>query len=255
MNDATDIGRLLTFALDVTATPADTGERAEYRRLLDRYRTEPEFRYAVDDLLDGADCEVTEASERVGLVVHARAGSAWAWPQKSADLAWNQFDKRHEKALRLYVLTALLARPFPTGIDIESALDDNSFAPVPISVTELEQFIRSFCEEERDRNPVIPADLAEDDRPLWWWWCHINATQPTDVRASRGTTGYIVYHTLKALADVGLLTDATPEATAGRKQYRFKRRLLLQYRDFLLDPLFTALRQHSAQVNTPREDA
>jgi hypothetical protein len=245
MSDATDLGRLLTFALDVSAIPGESGERAEYRRLTTRYRTDPAFRQIVDDLLEGADCEVTDASDRVGLIVHALPGSAWAWPPKATDLPWNQgFDKPYEKALRLYVIVALLARPFPTGIDIESALDDESFTPAPVSVMELERFIRSFCEQERDNNPPLPASMPEDQRPLWWWWCHLNAVRPTDARISRGTTGYIIFHTLQLLAEVGLLIDMAPSAGAGRKQYRFKRRLLLQYRDFLLDPLFAALREH-----------
>ena len=54
-------------------------------------------------------------------------------------------------------------------------------------------------------------------------------------------------------AGAALLIDTTPGAEAERKVFRYKRRLLLQYRDFLIDPLFTALREHAAATDAPEE--
>jgi hypothetical protein len=143
---------------------------------------------------------------------------------------------------------ALLARHFPTGIDIESFIDDPQRSLLPISVQELEKYIRDFCEQQQTGRPDTPSDLTDDDTPLWAWWTSREAYSKTDHAISRGTTSYLVYKTLDGLTDIGLTIDLTRDKPAERKKYRMKRRLLLQYRDFLMNPLFNALRESSTSL-------
>lgn len=243
MTDLVDVGRLVAYATDVTKIPGSTGETGEYRRLVQRYIIEPEFRNAVDDVLEGADCEVAEVSETVGLVLYPRPGSLWAWPAKSSELSWNRGTDSGERAARMLTVVALLARQFPTGIDIEAVLDDPDRGVHPVSVQELEQYIRDFCEQQRDGQPDVASDLSDDQVPLWSWWLGRDAYADTDRRTSRGTTSYVVYTTLDTLRELGLLIDLTANKPAEHKRYRMKRRLLVQYRDFLMNPLFVALRE------------
>jgi hypothetical protein len=249
MSDLVDVGRLVGYATDITCTPAASGTGADYRNLTRRYVIDGEFRTAVDEILDGVDCEVTDASEEVGLIVYPRPGSPWEWPTGAGDLAWNKGEPE-ERAARMLVIVALLARHFPTGIDIESFIDDPQRALLPISVQELEQYIRGFCEQQKAGRPDMPSDLTDADTPLWAWWTSNDAYSTTDHAISRGTTSYLVFKTLDSLATMGLTIDVTRDKPAERKKYRMKRRLLLQYRDFLMNPLFNALRETSTNPQT-----
>lgn len=71
-DDARDVGLLLRYALDHTATPS----RFEvYGRLLDRYHSDPELRGAFDETITALGARVLAADRTVGLVLSVEPDS------------------------------------------------------------------------------------------------------------------------------------------------------------------------------------
>lgn len=227
-------------------TPGASGDRAEYRRLVREFVMDPDFRDAVEAVLGGAECEVAEANETVGLVLYPRPGSLWAWPAKAPDLPWNKSDDLGERAARMLTIVGLLAMQFPAGMDLEALLEDPDRAVPSISVVQLEQYIREYCERQKNTEPDVPAATSDQDLPLWAWWLNRTAYGGGEKRASRTTSTYLVYTTLDGLQQLGFVSDLTPDRPAEQKSYRIRRRLLAQFPDFLMSPLFEALRPPAA---------
>lgn len=244
--DATvDAGRLLTFALDVTASPGSSGLSAEYARLLRRYIEDAPFRALFDGFVEGAGCEVTTADQHFGIVLRTRPDGPWAWPARATELPWNKaFEESHQRAARALVVVALLAYVAPSAADLDDLLSDPDLVVPTIGVRDLEKFIRDFCEERESESSDPAGDL--ESRPLWWHWLQLPAEAPTAKRTSRATTTYLVYDVLSFLNARGFLVETTTNRAVVDKRYRPRRRLIHHYRDLLLDDVFSALRRHSA---------
>jgi hypothetical protein len=243
--DATvDVGRLLSFAVDVTATPGSGGLPADYGRLVRRYLDDAAFRAMFDGIVEGVGCEVTTADPNIGIVLRTRPDGPWAWPARSSDLPWNKsFEEPKQRAARALVVLALLAYVAPAAADLDDLLSDPDVVLTTVAVRDLERFIRDFCEQCETNTPDPVGEI--DTRPLWWHWVQMPAEAPTAKRISRGTTTYVVYDVLSFLHGAGWLIDATPNRAAVDKQYRPRRKLIHHYRDLLLDDVFTALRRHA----------
>lgn len=240
-----DVGRLLAFALDVTAVPGENGLQADYGRLIQRYIEDAAFRALFDGTVEGAGCTVTTADRHIGIVLRTRPDGPWAWPARSADLPWNgKFEDAHQRAARALVVIALLAYVAPSAADLDELLADADVVVTTVGVRDLERFIRDFC-EHCEANAIDPGDGAEH-RPLWWHWLQLPAEAPTTRRSSRGTTTYVVYDVLSFLQGAGWLIDTTSSRAASDKRYRPRRRLLHHYRDLLLDEVFGTLQRHAA---------
>jgi hypothetical protein len=242
-----DVGRLLAFALDVTASPGSSGMPADYSRLVQRYVEDAAFRTLFDGVAEGAGCEVTTADAHVGIVLRTRPDGPWAWPARTADLPWNRtFDEPHQRAARALVVIALLAYVAPSAADLDDLLTDADLVLPTVGVRELEQFVRGFC-EQREADASDPTGDVES-RALWWHWLQLPAETPTAKRISRGTTTYIVYDVLSFLHGAGWLIEASSNRAAADKRYRPRRRLLHHYRDLLLDDVFNALRGYGERA-------
>ncbi len=245
-----DVGRLLAFALDVTAVPGESGLQADYSRLVQRYIENAQFRALFDAVVEGAGCTVTTADRHIGLVLRTRPDGPWAWPARSADLPWNgRFEDAHQRAARALVVIALLAYVAPSAADLDELLADADLVVTTVGVRDLERFIRDFC-EHCEAKATDPADAKH--RPLWWHWLQLPAEAPTNTRSSRGTTTYIVYDVLSFLQRTGWLIDTTSSRAASDKRYRPRRRLLHHYRDLMLDEVFGALQRH-ADAHRPND--
>lgn len=238
-----DVGRLLAFAVDVTATPGSGGSSADYARLVGRYVEDAQFRTLFDGVIEGVGCEVSTADRHVGIVLRTRPDGPWAWPARSADLPWNRtFEEPQQRAARALVIIALLAYLAPSAADLDDVLSDPDIVLATVGVRDLEQFIRDFCEQCEAKTTDPAGDV--DSRPIWWHWLQLPADAPTARRIARSTTTYIVHDVLSFLHSAGWLIDTTPGRAAADKRYRPRRRLIHHYRDFMLDDVFNALRQH-----------
>jgi hypothetical protein len=235
-----DAGRLLVFALDVTATPGRTGQSAEYARLVARYLGEETFRQLFDDILEGAGCSVTHASPETGLVLLAEADSAWAWPSKSSDLPWGKKQKEEHRAARMLVVPALLAFIAPTAGDLEDYVEDHTRLVPDVPVADLEDFIRQFALQQETANP----NPVGEDRPLWWHWVQLPEVRSAK-HTARTTTTYLVADVLDFLQQQSLAVrrDSRPLTET---VYRPRRRLMAHYRDLFLEELFADLQNFAA---------
>lgn len=243
--DGIDVGRLIGFVGDPTATPGSSGDAAEYARLVDRYLSEAAFRRLVDDVLEGVGCEVTDATLQMGLILRAQPGSAWAWPAHAADLPWNKEFLRlpEQRACRMLVVPALLAYIAPSAADFDDLLADPTVVPAELSVRDLERFIRDYAHQREAASP----DPVGPDRPAWWYWLQLpeESSTPSGKRIGRNTTTYVVYEVLQFLHTHGLLVR-TATSSAGEAAYRPRRRLLAHYRDLLANELFSSLQAFAA---------
>lgn len=246
--DGIDAGRLIALATDVTATPGDSGDRAEYARLTSRYLSDATFRSLVDDILEGTGCEVTDADPAAGLTLRSAPDGPWAWPVRSADLPWNkQGLPAGERACRMLVIPAMLAWIAPSAADFDDLAADSSLRPPDITVRGLEQFIRVCAEAHEAQDPDEAGD--PDDKPVWWHWLQMQQEAPTrgQRRAARTDATYLVYEVLEFLHHEHLLRKPSKTGTSARdSRYRPRRRILAHYRDLLADDLFTALRDFAA---------
>lgn len=136
VKDVHDAGVLLGFALQPKKRPTPGGE---YRRALDRYRTESDFREAVDALMDGLDMRVIADSD-YGLMLGVQPESPFAFRmQDLPNIA--------EPNLRLVaglVVMGLAAYAYPT----QQALDEQIARTV--QRIEFEAWLRRACQRLAD---------------------------------------------------------------------------------------------------------
>ena len=240
--DGVDVGRLIAFATDTTASPGSSGQAGEYARLIERYLSDSAYRLLVDDVLEGAGCSVTHAARREGLIVRTEPDGPWAWPERSAELPWNRnFSKNQavERAPRMLVVPALLAYIAPSAADFDDQLSDPTLTLPTVTVRDLEQFIRDFATRHENESP----DPADDERPAWWHWLQAAGETATAERIGRSTTGYVVYDMLQYLSQIGLLAKVS--GSSHDTVYRPRRRILHHYRDLLVNDLFAMLTDHA----------
>ncbi|HEY8986395.1 MAG TPA: hypothetical protein VIU15_43335 [Streptomyces sp.] len=245
--DGTDAGRLLAFALDVTAAPGNSGHSAHYRSLLDRYRTDAAFRHLVDDILEGAGCSVALADPHHGLLLDTELDGPWAWPRRTTDLPWNKnFEDVSARAARLLVPVALLAYVAPSAADFDDLLADPLAVAATFTASQLADFITGFARHKEEET----ADPPEDQAPLWWHWLQLPAHAPASKRAGRRDRTYLVYTVLTFLHGQRLVAKTTG-TTVRDSVYRPRRLLLARCRAMLADHLLQDLQTYATTGTQP----
>ncbi|MFF5985400.1 hypothetical protein ACFY78_41895 [Streptomyces olindensis] len=249
--DGTDAGRLLAFALDVTAAPGNNGQAGHYRDLLDRYRTDAAFRRLVDDILEGVGCNVAMADPHHGLLLDTDPSGPWAWPQRAADLPWNKnFEHASARAARLLVPVALLAYVAPSAADFDELLTDPSAATVTCTAPQLAEFIADYARHKESD----ATDPVEGEAPLWWHWLQMPAHVPTAKRVARRGAEYLVHEVLSFLHGQRLVVK-TSGSTVRDNLYRPRRLFLARCRAMLADDLLNDLQAYAATRTGPSPSA
>lgn len=247
--DGIDAGQLIAFATTVSMAPGRSGDGADYQRLLERYLADSQFRQLVDDILEGAGCEVADATAQGGMVLRSTPEGPWHWPMRARDLPWQKsFLSGPDRAARMVTVVALLAYLAPSAADFDDWLSDPDRILPDVSARALDAFVRDFA-QQRDAEQLPETDR---DRPLWSYWLDKSAAAPESRRIARQTSEYPVHDVLKFLHGEGLLIK-TGGSSATDTTYRPRRRLLLHYRDLLLDELFGALRDFAATQRADEE--
>lgn len=225
--DHTDLGLLLAFALQPNQRP---GRSPEYRRVLGRYRTEPDFRLATDAVLHGLDTRVLSDGD-FGLVLGVNPESPFAF--RVADLP--NATTRDGRLLAGLVLVGIAAYAYPSPAD----LDEERVRRVP--ETDFEQWLRAACDRLRVRDAAGEPIPEEGLDEAWRAYHEKPATRVGDRgrgagRLSPKCTLYWVRNTLAWLAEQGM---ARPESSGGT--WLLTERFRIQVKDMASEPAYTVL--------------
>jgi hypothetical protein len=212
--DLADVGVLIACALRPKVRP---GADSDYLRLLVRYRSDVEYRNAVDSVLDGLDMRVLFDSD-LGLVVGVRRESVFAY--RLSDLP--NVSGVADRLLVGLVSVAIAAYAFPTPADF----DDDRVRWV--SVEEVERFIREACDRLK-RSPTEDDVLDE----AWRSYDRLSPGYKADkgkgrARRSAASSPYWVAMVLGWMTDQGL-ARLTP--TRGPEAYQLLERFRIQARE------------------------
>jgi hypothetical protein len=209
--DLADVGVLIGCALRPKMRP---GADSDYRTLLGRYRTDIEFRNAVDSVLDGLDARVLSDSD-LGLVLGVRRESVFAY--RISDLP--NVGGVTERLLVGLVSVAITAYAFPAPADF----DDDRVRWV--SVDEIERFVREVCDRFK-RRPTGDETLDE----AWRVYDRLSPGYKADkgkgkARRSPASSTYWVASVLGWMADQGL---ARPAPARGPEVFQLLERFRIQ---------------------------
>lgn len=230
VEDYTDIGILIAFALQPTKRPSNE----DYRRTLGRYRGELAFREAVDGILDGLSAKVLSDND-YGLVLGVHAESPFAF--RSGDMPRTQ--DAENRVLAALVLVGLAAFIFPSAEDLE---EDRVRQ---VQEMELEQWLRARCKQLQSKDTageVIPEEGLDHAWRIYEQMEAVkyNARGRTAGGLSSTCTLYWVHNTITWLAEQGM---ARPDNTVGDGGWLLTERFRIQVRNMGAGSAYEYLRE------------
>lgn len=242
-SDHTDVGALLGFALQPTLRP---GRSPEYRRVLARYRTEPDFKTAMDAVLLGLSVQVL-ADGDMGLVLGVQPESPFAFHY--SDVPKTQ--TREGRLLAGLVLVGVAAFAYPTPEDLDSDRIRH------VADIDFENWLRSACERLRVQDAageVIPEEGLDQ---AWREYVNMPVRMVGDRgrganRLSSKCTLYWVRTIMGWLEDQGM---ARPNQTAGDNHWTLTERFRAHVRDLASEHAYTALAQIARDHTRDRDTA
>lgn len=213
--DLADVGVLIGCGLRPKLRP---GADSDYRQLLGRYRTDTEFRNAVDGVLEGLDVQVLSESD-LGLVLGVRRESVFAY--RISDLP--NVGTVNDRLLVGLVSVAIAAFAFPARAEF----DDDRVRWV--SVEEVERFLREVC-ERLNSSPDIAGRQEESFEEAWRSYDRLSPGYKADrgrgkARRSAASSVYWVAHVLTWMVDQGL---ARPAPARGAETFQLLERFRIQ---------------------------
>lgn len=227
--DYTDLGILLSYALQPTKRPSSD----EYKRTLARYRSEVEFRDAMNGVLDGLSVKALADSD-FGLFLGVEPESPFAF--RMSDMPSSQ--KPEQRLLWGLVLMGVAAYAYSTVAELEEERVRY------VNETDFEAWLRSRCEQMRSREgagEVVPEEGMEQ---AW----RIFADMPTVFKADRGrlanrlspkSTMYWVHQTLAWLSEQGM---ARTDRSAGTSTWALTERFRVMVKEMASERAYTYLR-------------
>ena len=227
--DYTDLGILLSFALQPTKRPSSD----EYKRTLARYRSEVEFRDAMNGVLEGLSVKAL-ADGDFGLFIGVEPESPFAF--RMADMPSSR--KLKQRLLWGLVLLGVAAYAYPNAAELEEERVRY------VHEADLEAWLRSRCEQMRSREGVGEVVPEEGMEQAW----RIYADMPTVFKPNRGrlanrpspkSTTYWVHQTLSWLAEQGM---ARTDRTAGSGTWALAERFRVMVKEMATERAYTYLR-------------
>lgn len=228
--DHTDLGSLLAFALQPTLRP---GRSPEYRRVLGRYRLEPEFRAATDAVLHGLGAKALSDGD-FGLVLGVEPESPFAF--RFADLPYTA--TREGRLVAALVTVGLAAWAFPVPADLEDP------RPRHVHDVEFETWLRAGCERLRHRDDAGEPIPEEGLDEAWRVYLAMPITMVGQAgrgagRLSPKCTLYWVRSVLNWLAEQGMArSDGVPGAEGS---WLLTERFRVQVKDMAAEPAYRFL--------------
>ncbi len=216
--DLRDVGTLITCALRPKLRPAAD---PTYRALLDRYRTQSEFRNATVAVLDGMEMRPLNDTADLGLVLGTRRESLFAY--RLSDIP--NVSGVEQRLIVGLVTAAVAAYAFPTP----ASFDDERVRYV--SISHLERFLREECERlKRDAEPAVDDEALEEAWRLYERMPPVHRRQHgrTAGRLSPSCSTYWVTTVLDWLCNQGLAKQAVAR---GADSYQLLERFRIQVRE------------------------
>ncbi|REJ92306.1 MAG: hypothetical protein DWQ34_13270 [Planctomycetota bacterium] len=161
-DDAYQAGRFIQWGLQVKVVPFN---HEEYRELIDRYIDRPGFRSLVRQFCEGLGLRVLEVNYR-GLFLGTEDDSVFSL--KPSDFRGTSGSSAEERLLDGLVQVAIAATIYPRQQDLQ---EDSIEAKPPITVSEVDETLRTICSEYKRRAADDPdVDRDAIDRGLQEAW-------------------------------------------------------------------------------------
>lgn len=219
--------RLAYKALHTTLSPVND---PEYRELLALYRADAAFAAQVQDVTQGLELDILDASEQRGLIVVPSS--------RESRFALRMSDLRSgmgldQKAALVLAHVAIAAVFFPTT----DGLDDDSYNPPPASVASCRDTLHGLSRRLKEASD-LPVDIPPELAPGWELIAALPVILPAGQRASANSIVGLVKVALSHMVQNGLARldrDAEDEAAA---TYTATHRLRVQLRELALRRLY-----------------
>ena len=224
--------RLLYKAMHLTASPSTD---AEYRELLYKFRADPSFSSAVQEVAIGMELIILDVSER-GLIV-APSSRESRFSLRMSDLR-QQLSTEQKVALAMAHL-AIAAVFFPTT----DRLDDDAKAPLPAALARFRDTLLSLVNRlsEAQASDEV-ASAAEELVPGWQYLKRLPPVNPKAERASASSVEGFVRIAVNRMLDYGLLRTYRESEDEAQSLYTATHRLRVHLRELTLPRLFNLTR-------------
>jgi len=196
IQDARAAATLLQWGLRPQARPA---QEADYRRLIDRYLDEADFRALTRSVAEGLGLTVLDIGAH-GLVLAPSMNSAFSLPASDFRSPSGYADDRLLDGL---VQIAIATTVFPRARDLE---DDPDLARSPVTVSEVSTQLKSLCAALSHANRDTPdPEASEEATGLYEAW-RVYQRRLEGASRSRRSTKRIIEHGLDQLRAHGCFT-------------------------------------------------
>jgi hypothetical protein len=227
--DHTDLGVLIAFALQPTTRP---GRSPEYRRVLGRYREEPEFRQATDAVLHGLGARTLSDGD-FGLVLGVEPESPFAF--RFADLSHS--GTREGRLMAGLVMVGLAAWAYPSPSELEDS------RPRHVPDVEFEAWLRATCERLQVSDEAGEAIPEEGLDEAWRTYVAMPSTMVGDRGRGAGRLSprcslYWVRNMLGWLAEQGM---ARQDPTSSDGSWALTERFRIHVKDMAAEPAYRFL--------------
>lgn len=219
--------RLAYKALHATLSPINDNE---YRELLALYRADPAFYGLVQDVTQGLELTILDASEQRGLIVVPSSRDS-KFAVRLSDIRSSM--GLEQKASLVLAHIAVAAAFFPTT----DGLDDDNYSPPPVSVGTCRDTLYTLARRLKESSE-LPTNIPEELAPGWEAIAAMPVAIPSGQRASVSSVVGIIKLALNHLAQNGLVRldrDADDDAAV---TYTATHRLRVQLRELALRRLY-----------------
>lgn len=243
-NDAYLAGRLIQWGLKVKVVPFN---HEEYRELIDRYIDRPGFRALVRQICDGLGLSVLDATHR-GLFLGTQDDSVFAL--KPSDFRGSSGVSAEERLMDGLVQVGIAATIYPRQQDLE---EDSIEAKPPITVSEVDETLRTICSEYKRRAANHPdVDCDAIDRGLQEAWrvyeCRPGVKTTQTGKISPNSTQGLIRRHLQQLVEHGCFVVSGQGAN---ELYRPTLRYQIQVKELAATRLYRYLQTLLDQAAEP----
>jgi hypothetical protein len=218
--------RLVYKALHTSLATANDGE---YRDLLALYRAEPLFSAQVQDVADGMELSILDASERGLIVVPKSRDSRFA--VRMVDLRGGM--SPDQKAALLLAHVAVIAVFFTTT----DGLDDDTYTPPPASVANCRDALHALARRLKESS-TLPPDIPPELAPGWEALAALPVIVPASQRAAPNSLVGVVKLAFSHMQQNGLVRIDRDSDDETAVTYTALHRLRIQVRELTLRRLY-----------------